>query len=292
MVAKMSSEVMVHNYKEIVYEVKAGVALITLNRPERLNAWTATMERSIKRAIFAAAADAAVRVIVVTGAGRGFCAGADMALLQGLEEAAPDPRVPEERPELDATGAAAPLGPDVSSHYNVRFGYLMSIGKPIIAAINGACAGVGLVFTLYCDLRFASEQAQLLTAFAKRGLIAEHGCSWLLPRLIGPAHALDLLFSARTLTGAEAERIGLVNRAFAPERFMAEVLAYAGTLVETVSPRSMAVIKAQVWKAMFQDLERAVETADWEMAASFASADFTEGVAHFVEKRAPRFPEP
>jgi enoyl-CoA hydratase/carnithine racemase len=269
--------------------VRNGVALITLNRPEKLNAWTAAMERSVKRAIGTAAADEAVRVIVVTGAGRGFCAGADMGLLQGLSEGADDPsaQTPTVRPS--ALDSAVAPGPDVAAHYNVRFGYLMSIRKPIIAAINGPCAGVGFAFVLYCDLRFASAQAKLLTAFARRGLIAEHGSSWLLPRLIGPSQALDLLLSARPLTGDEAERIGLVNKAFAHDQFMTEVLGYARMLVETVSPRSMAVIKAQVWKGLFQDLEGAVQTADREMLASFAGADFKEGVAHFVEKRAPRF---
>jgi enoyl-CoA hydratase/carnithine racemase len=280
---------MADSYEEIVYEVRGGIALITLNRPKKLNAWTTAMERSVKRAVIAAGVDEAVRVIVVTGAGRGFCAGADMELLQGLTFGAADASAQTATLQPAAMDSAAAWGPDVSSHYNVRFGYLMSIGKPIIAAINGPCAGIGFVFSLYCDLRFASVEATLITAFARRGLIAEHGSSWLLPRLIGPAQALDLLFSARPLTGAEAERIGLVNKAFAQDQFMTEVLAYARTLVETVSPRSMAVIKAQVWKGLFQDLERAVETADREMLASFASADFKEGVAHFVEKRAPKF---
>jgi enoyl-CoA hydratase/carnithine racemase len=276
-------------YEDILYEVSGGVARVTLNRPEKLNAWTAAMERSVKRAIGVAAADGAVRVIVVTGAGRGFCAGADMDLLRGITAEAADPGPLKQGVELDATDSPPAPGPDVAAHYDVRFGYLMSVRKPIIAAINGPCVGVGLVFALYCDLRFASEQATLITAFSRRGLIAEHGSSWLLPRLVGPAQALDLLLSARPLTGAEAERIGLVNKAFAHDQLMSEVLAYAQKLVETVSPRSMAVIKAQVWKSLFEDLESAVQTADREMFASFASADFKEGVAHFVEKRAPKF---
>jgi enoyl-CoA hydratase/carnithine racemase len=181
------------------------------------------------------------------------------------------------------------LGPDVGPHYGGRFGYLLQCRKPVIAAINGPAAGLGLVLALYADVRFAGSEAKLTTSFAQRGLIAEHGISWLLPRLVGPAHALDLLLSARKLAAAEAERIGLVNKVFAQENFLPEVLAYAAALAKTVSPRSTAVIKAQIWKAMFQDFNDALAIADGEMQKSFASADFKEGVAHFVEKRAPAF---
>jgi enoyl-CoA hydratase/carnithine racemase len=165
----------------------------------------------------------------------------------------------------------------------------MSIPKPIIAAINGPCAGIGLVFALYCDLRFAASGAKFTTAFASRGLIAEHGISWLLPRLTGIANALDILFSARKFGADEAERINLVNRAYPQDTFMAAVNEYARQLVTTVSPRSLAVMKAQVWKTLYQDLNEAVAVGDAEMQKSFATADFKEGVAHFVEKRAPRF---
>jgi enoyl-CoA hydratase/carnithine racemase len=159
----------------------------------------------------------------------------------------------------------------------------------VIAAINGPAAGLGLVLALYADLRFAGSEAKLTTSFAQRGLIAEHGISWLLPRLVGPAHALDLLYSARKLTAAEAERIGLVNKVFPQDTFMQEVMAYARTLAQTVSPRSTAVMKAQVWKALHQEFNDALALADEEMKKSFASADFKEGVAHYVQKRAPAF---
>ncbi|HYM36618.1 MAG TPA: enoyl-CoA hydratase-related protein, partial [Steroidobacteraceae bacterium] len=181
------------------------------------------------------------------------------------------------------------LGPDVSAHYGGRFGYLMSIRKPIIAAINGPCAGIGLVFTLYCDLRFAASEAKFTTAFAQRGLIAEHGISWLLPRITGIANALDILFSARKFTAEEAARINLVNRVFPQESFMPSVLEYARTLATTVSPSSMAVMKAQIWKSLFQNLNEAIAIGDEEMQKSFSTHDFKEGVAHFVEKRAPKF---
>jgi enoyl-CoA hydratase/carnithine racemase len=183
------------------------------------------------------------------------------------------------------SGPAATAGTD----YGGRFGYLLHARKPVIAALNGPAAGLGLVLALYADLRFAGSDAKFTTSFAQRGLIAEHGVSWLLPRLVGPAHALDLLLSARKLGAAEAERIGLVNKVFPQETFMQEVLAYARALAQGVSPRSTAVIKAQVWQALRQDFNEALALADGEMQKSFESADFREGVAHYLEKRAPAF---
>jgi len=275
-------------YEDILFGIADGVATITLNRPDKLNAWTAAMQSSVKQAMEYAANDATVRAIVVTGAGRGFCAGADMSGLQQIDAAKWDQRaLAKGDGAIDLDGTK--LGPDVSAHYGGRFGYLMSIPKPIIAAINGPCAGIGLVFTLYCDLRFAASDAKFTTSFASRGLIAEHGISWILPRLTGIANAFDILFSARKFDAAEAERINLVNRAFPQATFMQSVNGYVRHLTTTVSPRSLAVMKAQVWKALYQDLSDAIVTGDSEMQKSFATDDFKEGVAHFVEKRAPRF---
>ena len=276
-------------YEDILYNVQDRIAVVTLNRPDKLNAWTAAMQASVKRAIVDASKDDNVRVIVITGAGRGFCAGADMANLQQIR-----PQNWNERELAHADGSIKvdprpDLGPDVSAHYAGRFGYLMSIKKPIIAAINGPCAGIGLVFTLYCDLRFAASDAKFTTAFAQRGLIAEHGVSWLLPRIVGTPHALDLLLSARKVDASEAAQMGLVNRTFPQENFIGSVMAYARYLVDIVSPRSMAVMKAQVWKALFQDLNEAIAIGDAEMQKSFATQDFKEGVEHFVEKRVAKF---
>ena len=271
-------------YEDVIYEAKDGVGVVTLNRPESLNAFTAAMGQGLKRAVADALADNAVRVIVLTGAGRGFCAGADMKLLQNIAPGGSATRAPEARQDFYSG-----LGPDVGPHYGGRFGYLLQARKPVIAALNGPAAGLGLVLALYADLRFAASEAKLTTSFAQRGLIAEHGISWLLPRLIGPAHALELLFSARKLGAAEAERIGLVNKVLPQASFMQDVMAYARTLAQTVSPRSTAVIKAQIWKALCQDFNDALSLADGEMQKSFASADFREGVAHYVQKRAPAF---
>lgn len=275
--------------EDLTYDVKDRVALLTLNRPDKLNAWTAAMEKSLKHALAAAVADDNVRVIVVTGAGRGFCAGADMGLLQSIKPDNWEERELAQAAREEKFDFASGLGPDVSPHYGGRFGYLMQVKKPIIAAINGPAAGLGLVFALYADMRFTGSDAKFTTAFAQRGLIAEHGISWLLPRLVGPAHALDLLLSARKVTAAEAERMGLVNKVFEQANFMGAVMDYARALAETVSPRSMGVMKAQVWKALFQDFNEALAVGDSEMQKSFATADFKEGVAHFVEKRKANF---
>jgi enoyl-CoA hydratase/carnithine racemase len=275
--------------QDILYDAADGVATITLNRPDKLNAWTAAMQTSIKSAMAQAASDDKVRAIVVTGAGRGFCAGADMGSLQQIDAGKWDERALARTAHEPNLKSGSKLGPDVTEHYGGRFGYLMSIPKPIVAAINGPCAGIGLVFTLYCDLRFAASQAKFTTAFAQRGLIAEHGISWLLPRLIGVAHALDILYTARKFGADEAERIGLVNRTFPQEIFMTSVSEYVRQLVTTVSPRSLAVMKAQIWKALYQNLNDAIAIGDVEMQRSFATEDFKEGVAHFVEKRPPQF---
>jgi enoyl-CoA hydratase/carnithine racemase len=276
-------------YDDVLYEVIDRIAVIRLNRPDSLNAFTAVMGRDLKNAVASAVADEAVRVIVLTGAGRGFCAGADMKLLQQIAPAKPGAQNRAPEPLDVEPDFASDLGPDVSGHYGGRFGYMLRAKKPIIAAMNGPAAGLGLVLALYADVRFAASEAKFTTSFAQRGLIAEHGVSWLLPRLVGPAHALDLLLSARKFGAAEAERIGLVNKVFAQGVFMDEVMAYARMLADTVSPRSTAVIKAQIWKSPFQDFAAALAVADSEMQASFNSADFREGVAHYIEKRAPQF---
>ncbi len=272
------------SYHDILYDVADGIATITLNRPDKLNAWTRVMEREVRDALGAASDDQAVRVIILTGAGRGYCAGADMAALSEITDSASRER-PEDR---------VPVGPidgglDVAKDFFRRNSYYPTVPKPIIAAINGPCAGIGLVLTLYADLRFASDRAVFTTAFARRGLIAEHGISWMLPRLIGVANALDLLLSARRVGAEEALRLGLVNQVFPAERFMDEVRAYARELATMVSPRSMRVIKQQVYNALFQTLDEAIAVGDREMVKSFDSEDFQEGVRHFVEKRAPAF---
>ncbi len=265
------------SYQDILYQVEDGVAVVTLNRPDRLNAWTGQMHTEVRAAMRVASDDPAVKVIVLTGAGRGFCAGADMNALQGIGAGTRE------------AVADTPFDPDAPEDFRKTYSYFPSVPKPIIGAINGACAGLGMVMALYTDIRFAADNAVFTTAFSRRGLIAEHGISWLLPRLVGFAHAADLLFSARRVSAAEAERIGLVNRVMPAEDLMGEVMAYARMLATEVSPRSMRVMKREIWAAQFQGLGEAIETANGDMRESFASADFKEGVAHFVEKRPPAF---
>lgn len=268
-------------YTEILYEIRGRVATITLNRPDKLNAWTRTMDAEVRAGVQVAADDPDVRAIVVTGAGRGFCAGADMSLLSGVATG----RAVAGRARQDAS---VPPGDGLAANYLAAFGYLLRVGKPVIAAINGPVAGIGLCFTLYCDIRLMADGAKLTTAFARRGLIAEHGISWMLPRLIGPMRALDLLLSARTVPAVEVAQMGLVK--LLPQEGFAEAAhAAAVELAQLSSPRSMGVIKRQVYDALFQSLAQAAEVADLEMVKSFGSEDFREGVAHFVEKRPPAF---
>ncbi|NNC71458.1 MAG: enoyl-CoA hydratase [Sphingomonadaceae bacterium] len=271
-------------YSEIILETRNSVATITLNRPDRLNAWTGIMQAELKDAIFAAGSNDDIGCIVVTGAGRGFCAGADMEVLREIE-----PSQGGSDDEGLSTAFADAPGPDVAPHFAGRFGYLYSCPKPVIAAINGPCAGVGFVFALYADMRFAASDAKFTTAFSKIGLIAEHGMSLILPRLVGEAHALDILFTARTFLGDEAERMGVVNKAMPGDELMPFVESLTKQMAEHVSPRSIAVMKRQVRAAYFQNFEEALATADAEMRDSLAAADFKEGVAAFVERRPPNF---
>ncbi|HXY48331.1 MAG TPA: enoyl-CoA hydratase [Terriglobales bacterium] len=269
---------------ETLYQVADRVATITLNRPDKLNAWTAVMEREVRAAMVDAERDDNVRVIVLTGAGRGFCAGADMSLLSAVAEKG----LAEVR-RAQATQTASSIGGDARADFQKQYSYFLALTKPVIAAINGPAVGLGLVIALYCDLRFASDAARFSTTFARRGLIAEYGMAWMLPRLVGHANALDLLFTARMIDAAEACQMGLVNQVFPQETFAGRVQEFAADLAANSSPRSLRVIKRQVYEAMFQTLAESFETSERELVASLACEDFKEGVAHFLEKRAPAF---
>jgi len=268
--------------EEILYTVSGRVATVTLNRPDKLNAWTRTMQREVREAMHEAAADDQVRVIVLTGAGRGFCAGADMSLLS---------EVAEGRRTAGAESPADAADPSGSQRldFQRQYSYFPALPKPVIAAVNGPAVGLGLVIAMFCDIRFASSEAKFGTAFARRGLIAEYGIAWLLPRITGHANALDVLLSARVFNAQEALRMGLVNQVFEQDQFLENVQTYARDLAENVSPRSLRVIKRQVYEAMFQSLDEALDSATAEMKASLQCEDFKEGVAHFLEKRRPAF---
>jgi enoyl-CoA hydratase/carnithine racemase len=253
----------------VLIEVAEDVALLTLNRPDRLNAWTAQMQTRYFDLLEECAAREDVRAVVVTGAGRGFCAGADMQNLQALAGG-----------EIEGAGF---------EHDPRPVSFPLGIPKPIIAAINGACAGIGLVHALMCDLRFAAATAKFTTAFARRGLVAEHGISWLLPRLVGHARALDLLLSGRVLLGAEAAELGLANRAIEDSRVVSDALAYAHELARECSPSSMAAMKRQVYADYDRTLAQTMDEANRLMVESFSATDFAEGVQSFVEHRSPHF---
>lgn len=270
--------------EETLYNVAARVATITLNRPDKLNAWTAVMESEVRSALENAERDDNVRVIVLTGAGRGFCAGADMSLLSSVAE-----RGLADRERQQALRKVANGREGVPPDFQKRYSYFPAIEKPVIAAINGPVVGLGLVIALYCDLRLTSDAARFSTTFARRGLVAEYGMAWMLPRIVGHANALDLLFSARTIDAAEALRMGLVNRIFPQQTFLDQAQEYAHELASSVSPRSLRIIKRQVYEAMLQPLSEAFDVSVREMMDSFRTEDFKEGVAHFVEKRPPAF---
>jgi enoyl-CoA hydratase/carnithine racemase len=270
--------------QETQYDVTDRIATITLNRPDKLNAWTATMEQEVRAAMAAAESNESVRVIILTGAGRGFCAGADMSLLSTIAGKGIDAAQ-----RAQAVQAAGGISEGIRPDFRKKYSYFPALTKPVIAAVNGPVVGLGLLITLYCDLRFASDAARFSTAFARRGLIAEYGMAWMLPRLVGHANALDMLFSARMIDAAEALRMGLVNQVYPQETFHEKVRGYALDLASNVSPRSLRVIKKQVYAAMFQTLAESFEVSEQEMLASLQSEDFKEGVAHFVEKRPPIF---
>jgi enoyl-CoA hydratase/carnithine racemase len=257
----------------VLYELSEGVATLTLNRPERLNAWVPEMADRYFELMKHAADDPDVRVIVITGAGRGFCAGADMAELKtlGTEKMPGDERPQETFPTTD-------------------------IPKPVIAAINGACVGIAFLLVATCDMRFAAKGAKLSTTFSRLGLNAEAGISWMLPRLMGLGSALDVLLSGRTFLADEASDMGFVDRLYEPDRLLPETLAYAREIAARCSPTSFAVIKKQVYRDLDRDFAIAEREALKLTLEALKRPDFKEGLASFSEKRPPRFapyrPEP
>ncbi|WP_407547995.1 enoyl-CoA hydratase-related protein [Streptomyces sp. Pv4-95] len=269
----MTQGAQVQKGETVLAERRGAVMVITLNRPDRLNAWNDELEDRYFALLDEAEADPDVRAIVLTGAGRGFCAGADMADLQ--------------RAGAAAESAAARLA-DRAGRVRPRWFPLM-VRKPMVAAVNGAVAGLGLVEALYCDVRFSTPDAKFTTAFARRGLIAEYGIAWLLPRLVGPGRALDLLLSARVIRGAEAHEMGLVNQLVEADRLLDEAVAYATELATWCSPTAMSVIKDQVYRGLDTDFAAAVDWADVLMPEAFRRPDAAEGVASYLESRPPAF---
>lgn len=262
----------------VLYEATAGgVAIVTLNRPERLNAWGPDMAPAFYGAVDRAEQDPAIKVIVVTGAGRAFCAGAHLGssdsaggVGQSLESAGG-------KSVADLVGERPPH-------------FVTELRKPVIAAVNGPCVGIGLTQALMCDVRFAAAGAKFAAVFARRGLIAEFGVSWILPRLAGWGVALDLLLSGRTFLADEAKELGLVKEVVAPEDLMSRVVGYAEDIAEFCSPTAMAVIKRQAYRDASRDVVTATADAEALMWEALPRPDVVEGIVSFLEKRPPQFP--
>ena len=263
------------------YDVDGPVATITLHRPERLNAWTPTMAAEYRAHLAAATGDPAVRVIVVTGAGRGFCSGAETDDLAGHAE----------RGAYDAghAGDVATPGYGARPEFDAELAYHFGLPKPVIAAVNGPAAGMGFALQCFCDLRFAARSARFTTAHGRLGLPAAFGLAWLLPKLVGLTNAMDLALSSRVVTAEEALGLGLVNDVVDDDQLVSHVRQYAGRLATTVSPASLAVTKRQIYDAFHQDAATAVRAAEALLTPMMAGPDYREGVAALREKRPPTF---
>ena len=271
-------------FQEVIYSVEQGVAVVTLNRPDRLNAMTLIMAGEIRAAMQQASDDDEVRVIVLTGAGRGFCAGADAARLQGRVSGI----AVEEEEALPFTGAIEG-GLDLPQAFAAKYAWIATVPKPVIAAVNGPAVGVGMVLPMFADIRFASDTARFGTAFSKRGLVPEYGLGWLLPRLIQPSKAFDLLYTARLVDADEAVDMGLVDKVFPTNELLPAVMDYARELATAVSPRSNRVVKRMVYQGLDQGFDSAMEQCLADMADAQKSDDFKEGIAAWKDKRVPIF---
>jgi enoyl-CoA hydratase/carnithine racemase len=267
--------------KVTTYEVTSRVATITLNRPDRMNAWTGRLQTEYRWCLASAAEDPGVRVIVVTGAGRAFCVGADTAALEGHVE----------RGGYDAgTGDDLAMpGYGTDPRFDADFAYHFGVPKPIIAAINGPAAGVGFALACYCDLRVAVRGAKLTTSHGRLGLPAEFGLSWLLPRLIGVSRAADLLLTSRVVLTDEAAAIGLVHTLCEQGELSGAVAALAGELADRVAPGSLAATKRQLYVDLHRGVAESVADADGLLREMMTTAEFAEGVAALREKRPPSF---
>ena len=270
-------------YSEIIYEVTDPVATITMNRPDRLNAFTTTMLAEIRHALATAEKDSRVVGIVLTGAGRGFCAGMDMGALDDMS--AGGESADQDVSEFDVNPGNPDMGPQFATMYN----HFLGLRKPIMAAVNGAAAGMGMAYALLCDMRFVAKNAKFTTAFSQRGLVAEHATSWVLPRLIGTSKALDLLWSSRKFDGTEAKELGIADRLCEEGESVNEAIAYIRELAQVASPTSLMLMKQQVYKHIDMPIGPAMDETVRLMNESLEREDFREGVRSFIERRPPKF---
>ena len=273
-------------YQQILFEIDDPVATITLNRPDKLNAITDRMGREIRHAVAEAERSPEVVGIVITGAGRGFSAGVDMAELQTIQSTGLISSIRGQ----DDLPAAHPGDPAMGDDFSSGWPFLLSVRKPVIAAINGPCAGYGFSLVMFCDLRFLSERATLIPSFSPRGLVAEHGTSWILPRLLGPSKALEVLWSGRRFDASEAHRLGLVNRVVEHDHLLDETKAYIRELAATSSPASLMYMKNQVYRHLTLPLGQSMADTNRLQDLTVTLPDFREGLQSFLERREPRFP--
>ena len=263
------------------FEVDEGIATLTLQRPERLNSWTGRMHTEYRHLLARVEEDPAIRAVVITGAGRGFCAGADTSALEShVERGGYDPGTPSD---------LARPGYGVRPEFDADFAFQFGMKKPVIAAINGPAAGVGFVIACYADLRFAVPGVKLTTAHGKLNLPAEYGLSWLLPRLIGLTRANDLLLSSRTFMTEEAMEMGLLNGLLPPEDLLSHTYEYTRNLITSVSPGSLAASKRQIYTDQHRDVGSSVAEANALIAKMMKEPDYREAVAAWLGKRPPNW---
>jgi enoyl-CoA hydratase/carnithine racemase len=274
-----------HSTSQVLYTVDAGVATLTFNRPDKLNALTREMLGDFFEYVDQAASDPAVRVIVITGAGRGFSAGLDLAVIGNGPSVNSQRRADVPRPRQWGDD----VGPNLKRFFSGGWNGLITSRKPTIAAVNGAAYGWGFILALHCDIRFASKSALFNATFARIGVPAEKGIGWLLPRLIGTARAADLLYTARRFDGVEAERLGLVNAVMDDQQLMPHVKTYAQTIAAHSAPRALAAMKAQIWTATDDTYDGAFAAADLEQDLCVGTEDFREAFSSYKEKRSPVF---
>lgn len=269
--------------KNTEYEVDSqGVAIIWLNRPHRMNAWTGRLHTEYRHLLERANNDTAVRAIVVSGRGKGFCVGGDSQALSGhADRGGYDPGI---------SADIAKPGYGTNEHFDASFAYHFGLDKPVIAAMNGPAAGVGLALACFADLRFAVPGVKFTTAHGKLNLPAEYGLSWMLPKIVGLGRANDLLLTSRVFTSDEALTLGFVNQIFEPAELVARTVAYAHQLIASVSPNSLRQTRWQIYKDLHRDVASAVIESERLIEDMAKEEDFKEGIAALVEKRPPDWP--
>jgi enoyl-CoA hydratase/carnithine racemase len=263
-------------FKDTSYQKSERIATISYNRPEKMNAWTPRMFEELRYALDDAENDLDIGAIILTGAGRAYCSGADIG---GLNRMARETEQSGQSPSTNEVDADA-MG---------RFAFMLSLKKPIIGAINGPAVGMGFANALYCDIRIASERARMGLVFPRRGLAIEFGSSWLLPRIVGLANAVDLALTGRLIDAQEALRMGLVSRVVSDSELMPAARALAADLATQCSPLGISYVKRFVYQHLYTDLATALREEAESAGVMLRSKDFKEGVSAFIEKRAPKF---